>query len=83
MSNHSFGEVADHGAHILFGVEQGETRNEGRRVVDCAGRSGIITPGAAHCSYGATVTWGDGTRRYVDTLCLWWADDPEAPSVAG
>lgn len=78
---HSFGDAPDHHGHFLAGVDQGNTRNEGRAVVDCEGRTGVITPGAAHCSYGATVTWDNGTRYYADTRCLWWATDPAAPTA--
>lgn len=77
---HTFGEnpAAVHG-RALVGVDQGNPTNEGRAVVDEHGRRGRIAPGGAHCTYGATVEWDDGTRYYIDTACLWWADDSTAP----
>lgn len=77
MTAHAFGDVVSHSWDPLLGVDQGNTGNEGRAVVDCAGNRGVVTVGAAHCSYGVTVSWDNGTRFYTDTACLRWADEVE------
>ncbi|GAA3751122.1 hypothetical protein [Micromonospora maritima] len=76
---HSFGATPrnDHPDFpgITIGLDQSNTRNEGRRVRNCDGKEGVIKPGGAHCTYGATVSWDDGTTYYTDTACLMWADE--------
>lgn len=67
--SHSFGDNP-HKIHgrALSGISQGTSNVQGRRVVRCDGVPGVID--GAHCSYGATVRYEDGTHYYTDSACL-------------
>jgi hypothetical protein len=72
---HVMGESKSHNGHFLYGVDQGNMTNEGRAIIDCDGREGVIRVGGAHCSYGVTVDMAAGYSLYLDTHCVAYADD--------